>query len=201
MLSNHNSEKQLSLWKKVPNLLTLLRLLLVPLFVFLLVKPTPNSSFWACVLFVFASFTDWLDGYIARLYQSETTVGKLLDPLADKILVTAALIMLVANPQEPRVPAWIVVLLLSRDLLITGLRSLAALQGTIVAAGTLAKHKTAWTMIAIFCLLLREQYKIFGIEVNFFYLGMLGLWIALVLSLISGLGYAIRLRKMFWETE
>lgn len=201
MSSNHTSEKQLTLWKKVPNLLTLLRLLVVPLFVFLLVKPTPSSSFWATILFVFASLTDWLDGYIARLYQSETNIGKLLDPLADKILVTAALVMLTANMQSPRVPAWIVVVLLSRDLLITGLRSLAALQGNIVAAGAMAKHKTAWTMIAIFCLLLRENYKIAGFEVNFFYLGMIGLWIALALSLASGLGYAIRLRKMFWDSE
>lgn len=193
------SSKQLTLWKKVPNILTFLRLLVVPLFVFLLVNPTPNSSFWALILFIAASLTDWLDGYLARLYQSESIVGKVLDPLADKILVTAALVMLAANPNEPRVPAWIVVVLLSRDLLITGLRSLAALQGSVIAAGTMAKHKTAWTMFAIGFLLLRETYTIFGVRIDFFFVGMIGLWVALALSVLSGLGYAVRLRKVLWE--
>ena len=114
--------------------------------------PRPQSNLWATAIFIIASLTDWLDGYIARLYQAETILGTLLDPLADKVLVMAALVMLAAAPSGPRVAAWMVVVLLAREFLVTGLRSLAAVKGTVVPASRWAKHKTAWTLIAIiFC--------------------------------------------------
>ncbi len=183
--------------RRAPNILTLMRILCVPVFVFLLVDPTPQSNLWATVIFVIASFTDWLDGYLARIYHAESILGKLLDPLADKILVTAALVMLTASPAGPRVSAWIVVVLLSRELIVTGLRSLAAIQGTVVAASYWAKHKTAWTLIAIICLLIDEPYRVFGLLINFHISGVIFIWIAMILSVATGVDYAVKLRKMF----
>ena len=183
--------------RRAPNILTFLRLLAVPVFVILLIDPTPQSNLWATVIFIIASFTDWLDGYIARMYHAETILGTLLDPLADKILVMAALVMLTATPAGPRVAAWMVVVLLARELIVTGLRSLAAVQGTIVPASYWAKHKTAWTLFAIICLLIDEPYRIFGIMVNFHVSGIVFLWIALVISVTTGIDYAVKLRKMF----
>ncbi|MCC6220919.1 MAG: CDP-diacylglycerol--glycerol-3-phosphate 3-phosphatidyltransferase, partial [Deltaproteobacteria bacterium] len=164
--------------RRAPNLITVLRLLAVPVFVILLVDPTPQSSIWATVIFIFASITDWLDGYLARLFHAESILGTLLDPLADKILVMAALIMLSSIKTEPFVPAWMVVLLLSREMVVTGLRSIASIKGTVVAASRWAKHKTAWTMVAIVFLLIREPYEVFGILVDFHFSGMVFLWIA-----------------------
>lgn len=185
--------------KKLPNLLTLLRILAVPLFVFLLIDPSPSTRLWATSIFVFASVTDWLDGYLARLYQAESILGTMLDPLADKILVMAALVMLAAIPDaiqgHPKVPAWIVVCLLAREFVVTGLRSLAAVQGVVVPASKLAKYKTASTMLAIFCLLLDEVYPVFGLEINFYQVGTISLWISLLLSLWSGVEYGRLLRK------
>ena len=195
---SQNSEPwQDQVGKKLPNLLSILRILAVPIFVFLLIDPTPTSRLWATFIFVVASITDWLDGYIARAYKAESILGTLLDPLADKVLVMAALVMLAAVPAEPRVPAWIVVVLLAREFLVTGLRSLAAVKGTVVPASRWAKHKTAWTIIAIIALLVDEPYVVFGLLVNFYLAGMVFLWIALILSVATGLDYAVRLRKVF----
>ncbi len=185
--------------KKVPNYLTLFRIVLVPIFVLLLIHPTPVRSLWATGIFLFASLTDWLDGYIARMYHAESILGTLLDPLADKILVTAALVMLAASPNEPRVPAWMVVVLLSRELLVTGLRSVAALKAVVVPASVSAKHKTAWTFVAIIALLIGEPYVVGGVLINFYLAGMVFLWIALLLSVTSGVNYALQLRSIFDE--
>jgi CDP-diacylglycerol---glycerol-3-phosphate 3-phosphatidyltransferase len=183
--------------RRAPNIITFVRLLAVPVFVFLLIDPTPESNLWATVIFIFASLTDWLDGYIARLYHAESILGTLLDPLADKILVMAALVMLAATPSGPRVAAWMVVVLLARELIVTGLRSLAALQGTVVAASRWAKHKTAWTLLAVICLLIDEPFNIFGVLVNFHVSGTVFLWMALALSVGTGVDYAVSLRRMF----
>jgi CDP-diacylglycerol---glycerol-3-phosphate 3-phosphatidyltransferase len=183
--------------KKLPNLLTLLRIIAVPIFVLLLVSPSPSSRLTATIIFVIASITDWLDGYIARLYKAESILGTLLDPLADKVLVMSALVMLSAVPSEPRVPAWMVVALLARELLVTGLRSLAAVKGIVVAASNSAKWKTAVTLLAIFFLLVAEPYSVLGVEWNFFRIGMFFLWISLILSLSSGMDYAIKLKNLF----
>lgn len=185
------------LGRRAPNVLTLCRFLAVPVFVILLTSPTPARGLWATVVFLAASLTDWLDGYIARIYKAESIVGTVLDPLADKVLVMAALVMLAAAPIEPQVPAWMVVLLLGRDMIVTGLRSLAALKGTVVPASPSAKHKTAWTFIAIVALLIHETYPVFGVVVNFHLAGIVFLWIALVLSVGSGIAYAVELRNLF----
>jgi CDP-diacylglycerol--glycerol-3-phosphate 3-phosphatidyltransferase len=195
--SYFNQRRVKNYGKKLPNALTILRILLVPVFVLLLVDPSPYMSLWACAIFIFASFTDWLDGYIARAFNAQSILGTLLDPLADKVLVMAALVMLTANVSEPRVPAWIVVALLAREFMVTGLRSLAAIQGIVVAASEIAKHKTAWTFIAIVCLLVKEPYKVFDSLIDFHKAGMVFLWLALILSVYSGIQYAIDLRKVY----
>jgi len=123
-----------------PNLLTLLRIGTVPLLVVLLLFPGPVPSAGAAAVFFAATITDFLDGYIARNYGSGSTMGKFLDPLADKLVVTAALIMLSGIPRTPRIPAWIVVVLVSRESLVTGLRAGAAAEGSIIAADELGKY-------------------------------------------------------------
>lgn len=184
----------------LPNLLTLSRILIIPVFVVLLIDPTPQINLIAALIFIIASLTDWLDGYLARLFNAQSILGTLLDPLADKVLVMAALVMLSAVQTEPRVPAWMVVLLLSREMIVTGLRSLAAVRGTVVAASISAKHKTAWTMIAIIFLLVHEPYELWGVLINFHLAGMIFLWLALALALYSGFQYGYQLRRLWLDS-
>src|SRR5487761_1020299 len=115
-----------------PNLLTLMRIALVPVLVWLLMYPAPGPSAIAAGVFFVATLSDFFDGYIARSYGSGTTLGKFLDPLADKLLVTAALIMLATMPRFPRVPAWMVVVLVTREIAVTGLRAMAAAEGQVM---------------------------------------------------------------------
>ena len=171
-----------------PNLLTLLRIVTVPLLVVLLLFPGPAPSAGAAVVFFAATITDFLDGYIARNYGSGSTVGKFLDPLADKLVVTAALIMLSGMARVPRIPAWIVVVLVSREILVTGLRAVAAAEGWIIAAEELGKYKMVLQAIALQGLLIHYTY----FDIDFFAAGLFILWIALVLSIWSGLEYFVR---------
>ena len=112
-----------------PNVLTLCRVATVPLIVYLLQFTGPLAAAAAATVFFAATITDFLDGYIARSYGSGTNLGKFLDPLADKLIVMAALVMLAGMPRNPRVPAWIVVVLVARELVVTGLRAIAAAEG------------------------------------------------------------------------
>jgi CDP-diacylglycerol---glycerol-3-phosphate 3-phosphatidyltransferase len=170
-----------------PNLLTLLRIATVPLIVYLLLFPAPVPSALAAGVFFTATVTDFLDGYIARSYGSGTTLGKFLDPLADKLVVTAALIMLAGISRTPRVPAWMVVVLVSREILVTGLRAVAASQGQIVGAEELGKYKMALQSIALHGLLIHYTY----FHVDFFTGGLFILWIAMVVSVWSGVEYFV----------
>lgn len=181
---------------RLPNILTGLRMLAVPVFVVLLIDPSPRSSLWAAGIFIVASFTDWLDGYLARLYQAQSNFGTLMDPLADKVLVMAALVMLVSFPIGRQVPSWMVAVLLAREMIINGLRSLAIEQGIVVAASRFAKHKTAWTMLGLSCLLIGEVYPVFGVLVDFHRSGMVFLWIALFFSVTTGIHYTWSLRRV-----
>jgi len=171
----------------VPNLLTLVRIGTVPLLVVLLLFPRPVPSAVAAAVFFAATITDFLDGYIARNYGSGSTLGKFLDPLADKLLITAALIMLAGMPRMPRVPAWIVVVLVSREILVTGLRSLAAAGGWIIAAEELGKYKMVLQAISVQGLLIHYTY----FNIDFFAAGLFILWIALVVSIWSGVEYFV----------
>ena len=171
-----------------PNLLTLVRIGIVPLLVVLLLFPGPAPSAAAAAAFFAATITDFLDGYIARNYDSGSTVGKFLDPLADKLVVTAALIMLSGMPRMPHIPAWIVVVLVSREILVTGLRAVAAAEGWIIAAEELGKYKMVLQAIAIQGLLIHYVY----FDIDFFAAGLFILWIALVVSIWSGVEYFVK---------
>lgn len=129
-----------------PNTISIFRILLTPAVLFCLMWHEPNHMYWAFALFVLAAATDWLDGHIARKYQLGTTFGKFADPLADKLLVCAALIGLLAFR---RMNVWFVFIILSREFIITGLRLVAVEQGTVLAATMSGKIKTVLQMVAI----------------------------------------------------
>jgi len=157
----------------LPNALTVLRIFLVPiLVVFLLTEYTMVGL----MVFIVASLTDWFDGYLARKRKQVTTLGQLLDPIADKLLVSAAFISLV---ELDLAPAWMVVIIIGRELAISGLRILASDQGVKIPASSLAKYKTTVQMVTIVLLI---STPFLG---EYYYLGEVGLWLVVVLSLFS----------------
>jgi len=160
----------------------------VPLLIYLVMRPGPLAAAFATAVFFFATITDFLDGYIARSYGSGTDLGKFLDPLADKLIVAAALVMLALVPRGPRVPIWIVAVLISREVLVTGLRTWAAARGRIIGADELGKYKMALQAVALHGLLLRYTY----LHVNFFAAGMFVLWIATIVTVWSGVEYFVK---------
>lgn len=178
MAKEHNPT---TIWN-IPNLLSFFRIAAIPFVVIFLLFPAPLPSFLAALFFSIASLTDFLDGYIARHQKSETSVGKLLDPLADKLLINSVLIMLISLG---RVPAWMVVLLVGREIAVTGLRGIASAQGVVIAASNWGKAKTIFETIAIIGLMLHYKY----LGMNFHLIGMLLLWVALGISLWSGIDY------------
>jgi CDP-diacylglycerol--glycerol-3-phosphate 3-phosphatidyltransferase len=175
-----------------PNLLTLMRIALVPVLVWLLMYVGPGPSAVAAAVFFIATLSDFFDGYIARSYGSGTTLGKFLDPMADKLVVTSALIMLAAMPRFPRVPAWMVVVLVMREIAVTGLRAMAAAEGQVMAAEELGKYKMVLQSIAVQGLLINYVY----FHVDFFAAGMFVLWISMAVSIWSGADYYLRARAV-----
>jgi CDP-diacylglycerol--glycerol-3-phosphate 3-phosphatidyltransferase len=172
----------------LPNLITVFRIALVPVLVLLLLRPGRGTAVLAAFTFFLACWSDFFDGYLARRHALTTTLGKMLDPLADKLIVTAALVMLAAMDREPRVPAWIVVLIVGRELAVTGLRSVALSEGIVLAAEELGKYKMIFQMLALHGLLLHYDF----LGVDWFSGGMYFLWPSLVLSLWSGIDYHVR---------
>ncbi len=179
----------------LPNILTMTRIAAIPLMAVLLMSPTQSSGFWAAAIFSLASVTDWLDGYLARRMGIVTIFGKFLDPIADKLLVMAALIMILPFG---RVPAWMVLVILGREIIITGLRGIASSEGIVIQASDLGKFKTIFQLVAIIGLLLHYDYNwFFGMEhqwvhVNMHNVGMFFLWIATLLTVWSGVDYLAR---------
>ncbi len=168
----------------IPNYLSISRVLAVPVFIVLMLDPTPFRSILAGCVFAIASATDWLDGHLARKWGQVTRIGKLLDPIADKILISSALIMLV-EIDPARVPAWIVTILIGREIAVTGLRAMAAGDNVIIPAETMGKYKVGAQIIAILALIFN-----YAIQAEWASdLGRAALWTALVLSLSSGLQY------------
>lgn len=166
-----------------PNKLTLLRVLLVPVFmVFMLYDFVPYARLVGAFIFVLASLTDWLDGYLARKNGLVTNFGKIMDPLADKMLVTAALLCLTA---EGTASSWISIIILSREFIVSGVRIAAAAEGNVIAASWWGKIKTVWQMISIIIAL------VFGGSVFV----SVCLWIAALLTVISGIDYLVKNAK------
>lgn len=181
----------------LPNKLTLSRIFLIPIFIILMSVPfswgswqigetaLPISHFISALLFIIAAGTDWVDGYYARKYNLVTNLGKFLDPLADKLLVSAAFIILV---EMGVAPAWVVILIISREFAVTGLRLVASGEGIVLAAGNMGKIKTATQMVAIAVLLLHN----FPFSYIGFPFGEIMLYISLFFTILSGIDYFIK---------
>lgn len=187
----------LEMWREIgqeslnlPNLLTLVRILLIPVFVMLFMTPTPDRSLSAAVIFTVAAVTDLLDGYIARRTGQVTKLGKLLDPIADKLLVLSALILLV---NIDRVSALVAILVIAREVAVTGIRAIAAGEGLIIAAETTGKYKMALQVVAIVLLILEGT----GLAElgNMHLAGTVTLYLSLVLGYVSGGQYV----WSFWK--
>lgn len=175
---------------RVPNLLCLLRIAVTPVVVAILFFPGPIPSLVAASIFFLASITDVLDGYIARLQKSETPVGKLLDPLADKVLINSVMIMLIPLG---RIPAWMVALIIAREVAVTGLRGIATMQGLVIAASNWGKAKTVLQTSALMGLLLHYRY----LGIDFHLLGMFLMWIAFIVTLGSGFDYFFKFYREY----
>ncbi len=184
----------------LPNILTLARIAAVPVVLALLLSDSRVSGVWAAAIFGLAATTDFIDGWLARKWGIVTILGKFLDPLADKLIVMVALIMLI--PLD-RVPAWAVFLILAREMIVTGLRSIASAEGIVIAASDLGKYKTIYQMVAILGLMLHyDFYWFFGLEwsifqVNMHNFGIFFFWIAFALTIWSGFDYLQKFFRVF----
>ena len=175
----------------LPNKLTVLRVLLIPIFVlFTLVDLVPGySRYLAVLIFIAASLTDLLDGQIARKYNLVTNFGKFMDPLADKLLVCAALICLVS---ERLLPAWMVIVIISREFIISGFRLVASDNGVVIAASYWGKFKTTFQMLMIIVLIL-DLGGVFDL------IGQILVWISLILTVVSLIDYLIKNKHVILE--
>jgi CDP-diacylglycerol--glycerol-3-phosphate 3-phosphatidyltransferase len=172
----------------LPTKITLLRMLLVPFLLAFLIAPSRVNALMAALIFAGAALTDWLDGHLARSTKQVTTLGKLLDPIADKILLAAGLIPLVGLG---RVPAWMAAVMLIREFAVSGLREIAAAEQVIIHASPMAKAKTALQIVAILLLILHYQTW----PLSFPTAGMGLLTLSLILSLVSGVEYYLKCRQ------
>lgn len=170
------------------NKITIFRVLLVPIFILVLYSEIRYNNFIAALIFVIASLTDTLDGYIARSKNMITNFGKFVDPLADKILVSAALISLV---EMGKIPAWVVIIIIAREFLISGFRIIAASEGITIAASPLGKIKTITQLIAIILLLINNfPFYLINIPVD-----IILLYISLFFTVLSGIDYIYKNRS------
>ena len=187
------AQRRRTLWedaKNLPNLLTFARVLMIPVVLVLLDRGAPRDCFWAAVVYSLAAITDMLDGWLARRQGLVSVLGKFLDPLADKLIVAATLVWLVPMG---RIAAWAVVLLISREITITALRSIASTEGLVIAAGDGGKVKTALQMIGIVCLIVGYPYQLhLGIDfgrVDLVHVGRLLVYLSLGFSIASAAKY------------
>lgn len=175
----------------LPNKLTLFRVILIPFFVlFMLVDITAYDKWIALAIFIVASLTDLLDGKIARKYNLVTNFGKFMDPLADKLLVCSALICLVALI---KIPAWIVIIIIAREFIISGFRLIASDNGVVIAASYWGKFKTTFQMVMI-CLMIADIEAISLITT-------VVMWIALILTIVSLVDYLIKNKDVMKDTK
>lgn len=175
----------------LPNILTMGRILVIPLILWLIDLGTPRSGVYAALVYSAAAITDLLDGILARRMGIVSVLGKFLDPLADKLLVTAALIWMVPMG---RIPEWAVILLISREISVTGLRSIASSEGVVISAGDGGKSKTALQMVGILCLIIGYPYHLdLGVwdlgMVDLVVVGRMLVYVSIVFSLASAVEY------------
>lgn len=190
----------------LPNKITISRIFLIPIFILLMTIPftwgtldigkaeLPISHLVAAIIFIIAAATDWLDGYYARKYNQITTLGKLLDPLADKLLVSAAFILLV---EHGLAPAWVIIIIISREFAVTGLRLVAAGEGIVLAASNMGKIKTTLQILAAILLLLHN----FPFSFIGFPLATIVLYLAMIITAISGYDYFVKNLHVMRDTK
>jgi CDP-diacylglycerol---glycerol-3-phosphate 3-phosphatidyltransferase len=171
----------------VPNVLTVLRILAVPVIVVALLGETPNGDALAAIVFALAALTDGLDGYIARSRDSVTTFGKLMDPVADKLLIVAALVSLVSLG---RLAAWVAMVIIAREVAVTVMRAVAVEEGVVISASWLGKLKTALQVGAVFGLIIWDPAPV-AIDVL--------VYVAVAVTLVSGADYFLGLRRRIDE--
>jgi len=174
----------------VPNLLSLSRILSVPVFIILMLEPNPLRALLAGIVFSLASATDWLDGYLARKWGQVTKMGKLLDPIADKILIMAALVTLV-EIRSDIVHSWMAIILIGREFAVTGLRAIASSEGIIIPAETVGKYKVGAQITTVLSLLLYQYWDQEWMR----QLGWFALWVAMVLAVYSAVQYFMK----YWK--
>ncbi len=174
----------------IPNIMTIIRICLIPVFVALYMANVPVWYLWAGIVFVVASFTDWLDGYLARKWKQVTNFGKFMDPIADKLLVMAALLLLLSAGMlgDPTWGLLSVLIILSREFIISGFRLVAAEKGVVIAADKSGKLKTVAQMIAVILLLFNGLlFGEFGIQ-----LGLVLLYASVIISIYSCVEYIVK---------
>ncbi len=175
----------------LPNKLTMFRVILIPFFVvFLLVDITPVDKWIALAIFIIASLTDMLDGKIARKYNLVTNFGKFMDPLADKLLVCSALVCLVA---VDRIPAWMVIVIIAREFIISGFRLVASDNGVVIAASYWGKFKTTFQMVMI-CLMIAD---LAALQL----LTAIVTWVAVILTVVSLVDYLVKNKEVMKDTK
>ncbi|MBI9012805.1 MAG: CDP-diacylglycerol--glycerol-3-phosphate 3-phosphatidyltransferase [Clostridiales bacterium] len=174
------------------NKLTLSRIFMIPFFVFFLLKGTTTDMIVAGVIFIIASLTDFLDGYIARSRNLVTKFGKFMDPLADKLLVMSAFVCLV---ELQIVPSWIVIVILAREFIVSIFRAIAASEGIVIAAGKLGKYKTVTQMIAIILLCFSN----FPFEAWSIPMDQIFLYLCAILTILSGIDYMVKNKQVLKE--
>ncbi|MBY0099276.1 CDP-diacylglycerol--glycerol-3-phosphate 3-phosphatidyltransferase [Mesobacillus maritimus] len=190
----------------IPNKITISRIFLIPIFLVVMLAPfdwgevsflgtvMPITHLIGALIFIFASATDWVDGYYARKYNLVTNLGKFLDPLADKLLIASALIVLV---ELQLAPSWIVIIIIFREFAVTGLRAILAEGGEVVAANMLGKIKT-WTQIVAISALLLHNIIFEMISLPF---DDIALWVAMIFTIWSGLDYFIKNKAVFLNSK
>src|SRR5438445_4314757 len=182
-----------------PNLLTLGRIALIPLFLYLLYYENRRNSFLAAAVYSACALSDWVDGWLARISDKVTTLGKFLDPLADKVIVLSALVMLV---RLGRVPGWVVVVIVAREVLLSGLRTIAVSEGLVISASQGGKWKTSLQLTGIICLMLHYHFPIdylFGspLMTDFQAVGSMLIYF----SLIPGMASAVQYVRAFYPLD
>jgi len=189
-----HAASELSVVWTLPNLLSFFRIGIIPVLVYLLTFSDRTSAALAALLFLIASITDYFDGYFARRNRSVSDLGKILDPLADKLMVISALIMLTAmdRPGEPSVPAWLVVVIIARESAVTLLRGIAFSEGIVMHAETLGKYKFILQAFAVVGLLVHYTYW----GVDFFVAGIYFLALSAIIAVWSGISYHLRFFRL-----
>ncbi|MCX8118683.1 MAG: CDP-diacylglycerol--glycerol-3-phosphate 3-phosphatidyltransferase [Desulfobacterota bacterium] len=166
----------------LPNGVTAIRIVAIPFVLFFLYRTEKAFQILSAFLFLLVALTDWVDGYFARRQKRVTVLGKFFDPLADKLLIVTALIGLIPCRG---IPSWMVIVIVGREIAVTGLRGMAITEGIVISASPIGKYKTAFEMASVFFLLLPGSI----LSVDFQLIGMVLLWLALILAVVSGIDY------------